>query len=159
MCEIKSLVLGCAKMSCCGSHEESIRLSGLSSMVSVSHFQITLCFSFPNTLISTFLLDSDISEDFRTDPKDTKITPSFASSMNVRRSSGKGLESLQFIIPMDTKFGATGLNPSAMSGWPKVKVRDTFFSSSSKGFLGSPGKYWSRSDSTLPIIHQSLTTC
>ena len=64
---IKSFNLGCAKMSCCGSHLPNKTLSGFPSISSVSHFQMTLCFNWPNTDKSFNLIESAILEAFSTD--------------------------------------------------------------------------------------------
>jgi hypothetical protein len=37
--------------------------------------------------------------------------------------SGNGLAGLQFIIPIGTKFGAIGRQPSIRRGWPKPRAR------------------------------------
>ena len=91
---MKSLRLGCAKREVWGSQEEMRTLGGASG-ISVSHFQITLCFSPANTETRAFRLDSGIIEGMITDPKEMKMTPCSASSTKVLRSSGRALAGVQ----------------------------------------------------------------
>ena len=67
MWEIKSLVFGWARISICGSHFDSSKLSGLSSMCSVSHFQMkSYSWNFRNILKNNSLLSSSIMDACKT---------------------------------------------------------------------------------------------